>query len=85
MSAPMNRALAVDVLAAIQAAETHLDALSALSERMENNDERRKFRRGLADIMIGYIDLMTDIVRQYPDLDPDRDAKTMNEPEESSG
>ncbi len=81
----MNRALAVDVLTAIQAAETHLDALSALSERMENNDERRKFRRGLADIMIGYIDLMTDIVRQYPDLDPDRDAKTMNEPEESSG
>jgi hypothetical protein len=81
----MNRALAVDVLAAIQAAETHLDALSTLSEKMENNDERRKFRRGLADIMIGYIDLMTDIVRQYPDLDPDRDAKTMNEPEESSG
>ncbi len=68
----MNRALAVDVLAAIQAAEAHLDALSALSERMENNAERRKFRRGLAELMIGYVDLMTDIVRQYPDLDPDR-------------
>jgi hypothetical protein len=52
---------------------------------MENNAERRRFRRGLAELMIGYIDLMTDIVRQYPDLDPDRDAKTMNEPEGSSG
>jgi hypothetical protein len=81
----MNRALAVDVLAAIQAAETHLDALSALSERMEDNAERRKFRRGLAELMIGYIDLMTDIFRQYPDLDPDRDAKTMNESDGSSG
>lgn len=81
----MNRALAVDVLAAIQAAEANLDALSALSERMENNAERRTFRRGLAELMIGYVDLMTDIVRQYPDLDPDRDAKTMNEPEGSSG
>jgi hypothetical protein len=81
----MNRALAVEVLAAIQAAETHLDALSVLSERIENDDERRSFRRGLADIMIGYIDLMRDIVRQYPDLDPDGDAKTMNEGEESAG
>lgn len=79
----MNRALAVDILAAIQAAEAHLDVLSALSEKMENDDDRRKFRRGLADIMIGYIDLMADVVRQYPDLDPD--AKTMNEPEGSSG
>jgi hypothetical protein len=75
----MNRALAVDVLAAIKAAETHLDALSALSEKIENDDERRKFRRGVADIMIGYIDLMRDIVRQYPDLDPDCDAKAVNE------
>lgn len=71
----MNRALAVDILTAIQAAEAHLDVLSALSEKMENNDERRKFRRGLAGIMIGYIDLMADIVRQYPDLDPDRDRR----------
>jgi hypothetical protein len=75
----MNRALAVDILAAIQAAEAHLNVLSALSERMENSDERRKFRRALADIMIGYIDLMADIIRQYPDLDPDRHTKTMNE------
>ena len=47
-----------------------LDRLAALTEQIVDEDERRDFRRRLAQIMGDiYPDLLTPIIRQYPDLD----------------
>lgn len=68
----MEKALALQIMDAIQAAETHVNILESLSVEITDDDERKAFRRHLAEIMIGYIDIQMSIARQYPDLDPDR-------------
>ena len=57
---------------AIRAAETQVNILEALSVKIADDDERKAFRRHLGEVMIGYVDIQMSIVRQYPDLDPDR-------------
>jgi len=68
----MEKTLALQIMDAIQAAETQVNTLESLLEKIVDNDEKQAFRRHLADVMIGYIDIQMAIVRQYPDLDPDR-------------
>jgi len=68
----LEKTLALQIMDAIQAAETQVNTLESLLEKIVDNDERQAFRRHLADVMIGYIDIQMAIVRQYPDLDPDR-------------
>jgi len=68
----MQRGLALRVMDAIRAAEASVNALEALSLEITDEEERRAFRRHIAEVMIGYIDIQMSIVRQYPDLDPDR-------------
>jgi hypothetical protein len=67
----LEKTLALQIMDAIQAAETQVNTLESLLEKIVDNDERQAFRRHLADVMIGYIDIQMAIVRQYPDLDPD--------------
>lgn len=67
----MEKTLALQVMEAIRAAETHVNTLEALSVEITDDQERKSFRRHLAEVMIGYIDLQMLIVRKYPDLDPD--------------
>jgi hypothetical protein len=68
----MEKALALQIMDVIQAAETQVNILESLSLKIADDDERKAFRRRLAEIMIGYIDIQMSIARQYPDLDPDR-------------
>jgi len=68
----LEKTLALQIMDSIQAAETQVNTLESLLEKIVDNDERQAFRRHLADVMIGYIDIQMAIVRQYPDLDPDR-------------
>ena len=68
----MEKTLALQVMDAIRAAETHVNTLESLSIKITDDQERKAFRRHLAEVMIGYIDIQMSIVRQYPDLDPDR-------------
>jgi hypothetical protein len=68
----MEKALALQIMDVIQAAETQVNILESLSVKITDDDERKAFRRHLAEIMIGYIDIQMSIARQYPDLDPDR-------------
>ena len=68
----MEKTLALQVMDAIRAAETHVNTLEALSVKITDEQERKAFPRHLADVMIGYIDIQMSIVRQYPDLDPER-------------
>ena len=67
----MERAVAEKVMA-ILADGRELNALDALSHEISGEDERRAFRRRLAQVMGVYTDLIVSIAHQYPDLDPDR-------------
>lgn len=67
----MERAVAEKRMA-ILADGRELNALDALSNEISGEDERRAFRRRLAQVMGLYTDLIVSIAHQYPDLDPDR-------------
>jgi hypothetical protein len=75
----MEKALALQVMDTIRAAETHVTTLETLSVEIADEQERKEFRRHLAEVMLGYIDIERLIVRQYPDLEPG------GEPAASSG
>lgn len=62
----MKRELAVQVMDAIRAAEAHVNVLEALSEEITDDQERRAFRKHLAEVMIGYIDIQMSIVSAIP-------------------
>ena len=67
----MNRDLAARMVEVAQSMAEPLNRLAALTEQITDEDERRDFRRRLAQIMGDiYPDLLTPIIRQYPDLDP---------------
>jgi hypothetical protein len=59
-------------MATILAAEKDVGALSSLSEKITDDQERRAFRKQLAEVMVLYADMIVSIARQYPDLDPDK-------------
>jgi hypothetical protein len=65
----MDKALANRLMDEILAAEPNLESLSILCAR----DEWRGLRRRIPMIMASYLDMTMAIVRQFPDLDPDRD------------
>jgi len=50
-----------------------LNEASALTETMADTEERRAVRRALGEITArAYTDLIRPIVRQFPDLDPEK-------------
>jgi hypothetical protein len=75
----MEKTVACEIMNAIRAAETPVNTLESLSEKITDEDERKAFRRRLAEVMIGYIDIERAIVRQYPDLDPYREPMAPND------
>lgn len=45
-------------------------------EGLDTEDERKLFRKGLAEIMgTLYTDLMKPVIHEYPELDPDKDKE----------
>jgi hypothetical protein len=68
----VEKTLALQIMEAIQAAETQVNILESLSVKITDDDERKVFRRHLGEVMLEYIDIQVSIARQYPDLDPDR-------------
>jgi hypothetical protein len=51
-----------------------LNKVTALSNKIENEEERKIIRRGIGEIGGRvYTDLMMPIIRQYPDLEPEKD------------
>jgi hypothetical protein len=70
----MDRAVAVEIMD-IVAAGRELGALDILSLKIADDEERKAFRRTLAQIMALYTDLVVSVAHQYPDLDPDKPAR----------
>ena len=69
----MDRDTAERIVKAIEDLTPGLNTLDVLSEQITDEEERREFRRKLGNIMIltGF-DLLMPIVKQFPDLDPDK-------------
>jgi hypothetical protein len=68
----LKKGLATQIVNRIIAAETELGALNVLSEQIAEEQERLAFRRQLAGVMALYIDMLMSIVREHPELDPDK-------------
>jgi hypothetical protein len=68
----MGRAIAVKVISLLVGTRD-LGDLDNLSREIVDEEERRAFRRKLAQIIGLYMDLLVSVVRQYPDLDPHPD------------
>jgi hypothetical protein len=69
----MDRALAIKLMEALQAAESNFENLSALSTKVADEFRRRRLRRQIGDVMSSHLYMTMSIVRQFGDLDPDRE------------
>ena len=69
----MDRELAIKLMAALQAAEPNLEKLSALSTKVSDEFRRRRLWRQIGDVMSSHLYMTMSIVRQFGDLDPDRE------------
>ena len=51
-----------------------IGALDQLSSEIADPNTKRAFRYALGNLMAGTMDLLRPVLRQFPDLDPDRDS-----------
>lgn len=69
----MKKDTATAILRSLQQLDPAFEELTSLTYQIDNEEERKAIRRHLAEAMrlLGY-ELTMHIVRQYPDLDPDK-------------
>lgn len=71
----MDRNLAAALMEQLVALSAPLNALTELSFQIPDAEERSALRKAVGGVMgIVYTDLMRPLIRQYPDLDPDRES-----------
>lgn len=69
----MERAIAEQLMRTFLAVNEPLNSATLLTAKIESKDEQESLRRAIGNVMqVIYIDLMRPVIRQYPDLDPDR-------------
>ena len=70
----MNRNIAENLMTGISLLDSALDRNAHIIESIEDEAERKEFRLAIATV-IGevYLQLIVPIVKQYPDLDPDKE------------
>lgn len=50
-----------------------MDQVCILIDQLESEEERKEFRRGMSGMLADvYTELMRPLIRQFPDLDPDK-------------
>ncbi|WP_020177445.1 hypothetical protein [Methylopila sp. M107] len=70
----MTREQAQALINAIVALDTPFEAVEAALAALETKVERDELRRAFGNVMgLIYTDVMIPAIRQYPELDPDRD------------
>ena len=69
----MDRNVAELLMSNLLALDEPLNSSATLVNQIPNKEEQKEFRRGIGEI-VGriYTDLMLPIIRQYPDLDPEK-------------
>jgi hypothetical protein len=68
----MDRKLAERIVNAIGDLGQAMNALDSLGSEITDESEARDFRRALGTVMAESFGLLRPIIRQFPDLDPDR-------------
>jgi hypothetical protein len=69
----MKKDIAIQLIEKLFASDKPLNAAAEVIEKIEDEEEKKKFRRGILEIMGRmYTDLELPILRQFPDLDPDK-------------
>ncbi len=69
----MDRQIAEQLMKSILDLSAPLNLATSLTAQIDDKELQAKMRKAIGEIMnTAYIDLMRPIVRQYPDLDPDR-------------
>lgn len=70
----MDRAVAERLMKALLALDAPLNEAARLTETIADEGEQRAVRRAIGTVVAGiYAELMRPIIRQYPDLDPEKD------------
>ena len=70
----MDRSTATTIARALAEIDLRMNQLAASIETIPDLDERKAMRRVLGVLMVDSIDVLRSVTRQYPDLDPDKDA-----------
>lgn len=71
----MDKQLAEQLMEKLHSLDGPINDACELVEQIADKDEMRRYRKGLGELMGHiYTDLMMPILRQYPDLDPDKDV-----------
>jgi hypothetical protein len=69
----MERRVAELLMAQLSQLDRPLNAATQITDQIVDGAERKQFRRGIGEIISKvYTELMRPIVREYPDLDPDK-------------
>jgi hypothetical protein len=72
----MEKQLATRLMGLLLELGKPLNEVAELIEQISDEDEKRIFRRGIGEMMGRmWTDLQFELVKQYPDLDPDKDTE----------
>lgn len=69
----MDRSIAEQLMKSLLELDAPLNRATELTEKIADPEERKAVRRGIGELTLrAYTDLIRPIVRQYPDLDPEK-------------
>lgn len=69
----MDKKIAELLMKDLLALSEPLNSATTLTDQISNKDEQAALRRGIGELMGRiYTDLIIPIIKQYPDLDPDK-------------
>jgi hypothetical protein len=69
----VERVIAEQLMRTFLAMNDPLNSATMIAGKIESKDEKESLRRAIGNVMqVIYIDLMRPLIKQYPDLDPDR-------------
>lgn len=69
----MQEKIAKELMDTLAALDEPLNKAAELIEQIGDEEERKKFRKGLGGVMAGiYTELELLVIKQYPNLDPDK-------------
>lgn len=69
----MDRNTAVLIVESILSLSCDLNQLTLLSNKIENESEKKQLRKNLAEVMTQlHVEILLPIFKDYPDLDPDK-------------
>ena len=70
----MEKETAKKIMVSLERFGEVLNGLAAEIEKIKDIEEKKKYRRGVGELMgRSYTDIMLPIIREYPELDPDKD------------